>query len=1009
MTFNAYYGLSQYGDQFHYGIEDAPDFEVDRLLVESFDYGSLIITWPSPSGPDWTNIRLVRSSIGPPVVIDEGRTVYESARETDGNSYIDEDNIEPGEVYYYGLFVLESTGLWRFVAPGQGTPLKDWGYRDRLWELIPETYRISDQVAASIDTYHDKGPLQRFLEVFAQELDYIRSEYENLRNTNNFEKVPAQLLGPVSQQLNLTIEPLLGVSLTRRFLQNALFVYKRKGSLRGVEALVSAVTGWSNDARWNPDEANAGANPRVVIRVHPDRINLLPNPSFEFAEDPEDPNDYIQSWGTKILDGNGDPINDNTSPSKEVKSDPDWGYGGSIETLNVASPFLIDLEGWDRSKAAWIPGTAGNYFSTVDKPSLDITGPLQVEWEGAVNDWDRQQTLIAKWDATTNNRSWSLYTNSSGVLQFAFTADGSTQFTAVGPDISAYVERGLQAFKVHLEFPGSGYVVSFYAADNIGGPWTEVGSVANTSGPTSVFSGTADLSVGAVDDGATTPFKGAVTRARVYSGIGGTLVADFDPRRYTSGTAFVGSKGNQWLINESGTPSSKILDRNCFAFTGSEYLIATARESLNTNNLTALVVWNRSGVTPSSHQTIMSHKAGPESSSAGWLLRNQTNDAIVGLVSDGITDETTGGGGQAIGVSATSGWNAHVLKIRVADDTLSMTVQDTYQTSATRTKTPYQSIHNNQNFSIGALPAGGAPFLTEHVQAVVLVNSQLSSDEVEEFKRWAQRGALVSEEPNWIRTQTTFYINADDDTVRQNYLSDNDVHNLSQDNVLHGNQSVRLEAINAGSVLIVWPDSSGYAYAVYGASLYGQKLYNDQPRDVNASVSAFDLADAEALRRYVFAGHVKSKSTSRPVTLAVIWYDVDRVPIDAVTETITTTPGAWKRLNLFATAPENARFVSVAMEIHECDAGEVHFVDAFMLEQSSILRDYFDGSSVPADDYTWEIIPNTSKSFFWDRIQIKTSRLIQLLPDFLPPNMVYEIEYDEREDGLIDANVEAEA
>lgn len=91
--------------------------------------------------------------------------------------------------------------------------------------------------------------------------------------------------------------------------------------------------------------------------------------------------------------------------------------------------------------------------------------------------------------------------------------------------------------------------------------WNTLGSAVTSAGTTSVFSSSADLRVGALvnDDGGIVgftdtvlPFRGRVYRAQVYSGIGGTLVADADFGLQASGdTSWSDGLGtpNTWAVN----------------------------------------------------------------------------------------------------------------------------------------------------------------------------------------------------------------------------------------------------------------------------------------------------------------------------------------------------------------------------------------------------------------------------------------------------------------------------
>lgn len=91
--------------------------------------------------------------------------------------------------------------------------------------------------------------------------------------------------------------------------------------------------------------------------------------------------------------------------------------------------------------------------------------------------------------------------------------------------------------------------------------WNTLGSAVTTAGTTSIFASSTDLRVGALlnDDGGIVtftdqvlPFRGRIYRAQVYSGIGGTLVADANFGIRTAGdTSWSDGLGtpNTWTVN----------------------------------------------------------------------------------------------------------------------------------------------------------------------------------------------------------------------------------------------------------------------------------------------------------------------------------------------------------------------------------------------------------------------------------------------------------------------------
>lgn len=121
---------------------------------------------------------------------------------------------------------------------------------------------------------------------------------------------------------------------------------------------------------------------------------------------------------------------------------------------------------------------------------------------------------------------------------------------------------------------------------------------------------------------------------------------------------------------------------------------------------------------------------------------------------------------------------------------------------------------------------------------------------------------------------------------------------------------------------------------------------------------------------YTFSAYVKV-NIPRPTRVAIVWYDSLGSVISTSAGSFTsTTPGVWVRRSVTATSPSNAVTCSVTCSYGETSAlsGEFWLWDSALLEQSSTVGNYFDGSSyVSGGGYTyadngWLGIPNDSES-----------------------------------------------
>jgi len=173
-----------------------------------------------------------------------------------------------------------------------------------------------------------------------------------------------------------------------------------------------------------------------------------------------------------------------------------------------------------------LDGTTGNYASTPDTAVLDIVGDIDVRARIALDDWTpaAQSTIMSRWGGG-GARAFNFYVGTSGVLGFYWSANGTD--AAAFPESSVATGVADGAFKwvratLQVNVAGS-YELRFFLSDD-GVTWTQLG-VTRTGAATSIFAGTSELRIGAIEAVATEPLTGFVSSAQVRSGVGGTVVA----------------------------------------------------------------------------------------------------------------------------------------------------------------------------------------------------------------------------------------------------------------------------------------------------------------------------------------------------------------------------------------------------------------------------------------------------------------------------------------------------
>lgn len=213
--------------------------------------------------------------------------------------------------------------------------------------------------------------------------------------------------------------------------------------------------------------------------------------------------------------------------------------------------------GYDGEDFLFLSGTSGNYASTPDAASLDIVGDIDIRARVALNDWTpaAESTLIAKYTATGNQRSYGLAVTAAGNLILRWSTDGTAESTATSTAATGFTDGTTHWVRATLDVDNGavGNTATFYTSED-GSTWTQLGNTVTAAGVTSIFASTAVLEIGSQTGGTVNVAAGKFFRGEVLSGIGGMSVAapiasasangitDATPLTWTvQGTAYISS------------------------------------------------------------------------------------------------------------------------------------------------------------------------------------------------------------------------------------------------------------------------------------------------------------------------------------------------------------------------------------------------------------------------------------------------------------------------------------
>lgn len=222
---------------------------------------------------------------------------------------------------------------------------------------------------------------------------------------------------------------------------------------------------------------------------------------------------------------------------------------------------VITNEIYAPKTGVYLPGVSGNYISTPDDASLDITGDICLCATVKAPDYSPGSaiSLVSKYGAG-GTRSYRLFVSGTGlVLTFAITVDGTAVVNYNSPNISL-VDGRTYTFAVSFDADdGAGGSIATFWIDGI-----NVGTDSDTSKV--IFSGTQVLELGSLSTGTSSLMPVTFFDAKVYNGIGnnsapglGTLVAHFDSDK--AGTRQRDSTGKIWTVAGSSWAIEKEVQR----------------------------------------------------------------------------------------------------------------------------------------------------------------------------------------------------------------------------------------------------------------------------------------------------------------------------------------------------------------------------------------------------------------------------------------------------------------
>ena len=299
----------------------------------------------------------------------------------------------------------------------------------------------------------------------------------------------------------------------------------------------------------------------------------------------------------------------------------------------------------------FLPGVIASYLNRADVAAIDVTGDLELRIRIAPDSWGAFRRLIGSNGFGSSSYWWEVNSDGEQVLNWH---DGTTTHALTATAANGITDGDVMWLRVTLDVDNgaSGHTATFYKSTD-GSSWTQVGDPVTDTGTTQIRNSSSILEVGSLSFGGSVSTPARYYQARVYNGIGGTLVTHMDPSSIAGSATSItdsGTAGGSYNIdhNTSATVLKPVIvvDRSTLVADGSNDYIQVPSGAVPAMGATDdwSVVWvGRILYTPSSDACLFDSNV--SGGGNGPFLRVQTSGTTANLVAqlaDGTSTVTTG-------------------------------------------------------------------------------------------------------------------------------------------------------------------------------------------------------------------------------------------------------------------------------------------------------------------------------------------------------------------------------
>lgn len=347
-------------------------YGVVPFTAQGLDYQTILLRWKRPTSSKLLlDFRLLRNRSGFPVDENDGEILMDMQSGYPSDYYLD-GAVIPGTMHYYGIYLLlnlSSGQVWYragLTATLATTYLNTAGFlSDRLPQYF--TNALDGDELTSSD-FLGNSYLSQFISVLGWGGDYLRTQLSVVADMLNPETIPVNYLAALAATVGFPFYPEITAGVTRNALKNNAYLIKQRGTLQGIEAMITQLTSWGADVRVGYNLMLEDDQADFLDPVYPEW-----NPAISY-----DAGEYVTYLGYTYVSQRN--INYNTPPTGNLNGNQFWEpVYYNTDTTVLANPATGGLSTWEGLVDNYMNGVGPQgslveYKGIYDPVTLDYNG-----------------------------------------------------------------------------------------------------------------------------------------------------------------------------------------------------------------------------------------------------------------------------------------------------------------------------------------------------------------------------------------------------------------------------------------------------------------------------------------------------------------------------------------------------------------------------------------------------------------------------------------------------------